>query len=206
MKKLTRLLSLVLALGLIFVSLPQENASAAGLCVNPGGTAGCYATIGAAVNAAAAGDTITVASGTYTENVLINKSLTLSGSGAVIDGNGAGVVVVITANNVTLEGFTIQHSGSDAQTHAGVGLLWAQGCTVRNNTIAHNIHGIALMSASSRRTVFAPTSFSRTERYLEKSTAFKDASGRSANGWAFHCLMRLRSCRAPILSTVTSRS
>ncbi len=147
MKKLTRLLSLVLALGLIFVSLPRENASAAGLCVNPGGTAGCYATIGAAVNAAAAGDTITVASGTYTENVLINKSLTLSGSGAVIDGNGAGVVVVITANNVTLEGFTIQHSGSDAQTHAGVGLLWAQGCTVRNNTIAHNIHGIALMSA-----------------------------------------------------------
>ncbi len=111
MKKLTRLLSLVLALGLIFVSLPRENASAAGLCVNPGGTAGCYATIGAAVNAAAAGDTITVASGTYTENVLINKSLTLSGSGAVIDGNGAGVVVVITANNVTLEGFTIQHSG-----------------------------------------------------------------------------------------------
>ena len=147
MKKLTWLLSLVLVLGLIFGSLPRETVSAAGLCVNPGGTAGCYATIGAAVSAAAAGDTITVAAGTYSENVLVNKSLTLSGNGAVIDGNGAGVVVVITADNVTLEGFTIQHSGSDAQTHAGVGLLWAQGCTVRNNTIHNNVHGIALMSA-----------------------------------------------------------
>ena len=185
MKKLTRLLSLVLALGLIFVSLPQENASAAGLCVNPGGTAGCYATIGAAVNAAAAGDTITVAAGTYHENVLINKSLTLSGNGAVIDGNGAGVVVVITASNVTLEGFTIQHSGTDAQTHAGVGLLWAQGCTVRNNTIHENVHGIALMSAQNNlihnNTIYANTVYGLVlEAYA--STPTMASTGNTVSG------------------------
>lgn len=39
-------------------------ALAATLCVNPGGTKGCHSTIGAAVSAAAAGDTINVASGT----------------------------------------------------------------------------------------------------------------------------------------------
>jgi parallel beta-helix repeat protein len=41
-----------------------------------------YPTIQAAVNAAAPGDTITVRSGTYTEEVVISKDLTLRGAGA----------------------------------------------------------------------------------------------------------------------------
>jgi hypothetical protein len=52
-------------------------ASAATLCVNPGGKAGCTSSIGAAVAAAAPGDIIQVAEGTYKEDVLITKSLSL---------------------------------------------------------------------------------------------------------------------------------
>lgn len=51
------------------------------LCVNPGGTSGCYSTIGAAVKAAAAGDTVNVASGEYAEGVIVNKRLSLVGAG-----------------------------------------------------------------------------------------------------------------------------
>ena len=51
---------------------------AATLCVDAG-KAGCYATIGAAVSAAATGDTIEVAQGTYKEDVIIGKALSLVG-------------------------------------------------------------------------------------------------------------------------------
>ena len=52
-------------------------------CTNPG-----YPTIGAAVAAAVSGDTIRVCDGTYTENVTLNKSLTLLGAQAGVDACG----------------------------------------------------------------------------------------------------------------------
>ncbi len=58
-----------------------QVASAATLCVNPGGSAGCKASINAAVAATSAGDTIRVAAGVYKEDVVITKSLSLVGAG-----------------------------------------------------------------------------------------------------------------------------
>ena len=52
---------------------------AATLCVNPGGTNGCYDSIVIAVAAAAANDTINVAVGTYSEYVVIDKPLSIVG-------------------------------------------------------------------------------------------------------------------------------
>jgi parallel beta-helix repeat protein len=52
-------------------------ASAATLCVNPGGKLGCKSTISAAVAAASPGDIITVAHGTYAEQVTITIPLSL---------------------------------------------------------------------------------------------------------------------------------
>ena len=58
------------------------------LCVNPGGTSGCYPTIGAAVEWARMDylqnkviDTINVAAGIYTEDVMITTPLSLVGAG-----------------------------------------------------------------------------------------------------------------------------
>jgi pectin methylesterase-like acyl-CoA thioesterase len=61
-----------------FLLCSVPSLKAATLCVNPGGTAGCKSTINAAVAAASAGDTIRVAAGTYKEDVVITKSLSLS--------------------------------------------------------------------------------------------------------------------------------
>lgn len=49
------------------------------LCVRPDGMGGCYTTIQAAVDAAVDGDGILIAAETYTENVVITKSLTITG-------------------------------------------------------------------------------------------------------------------------------
>ena len=69
-----------------------------------------YPTIQEAINNAADGDTIFVRSGTYYENVVVDKAVSLTGEnveGTVIDGGGSGSVVMIAANGVNVSGFTI---------------------------------------------------------------------------------------------------
>jgi parallel beta-helix repeat protein len=81
---------------------------------------GNYHTIQDAVNAAISGDTISVAAGTYFENVTIDKVLSLLGPNhdispntdtrateAVVNGKLNGSVFNVGANNVTISGFSI---------------------------------------------------------------------------------------------------
>lgn len=74
-----------------------------------------YASIQAAINAANPGDTICVGPGAYHENVTINKSIQLSGSGynkSIINGQDPGYyTVLISASDVTIEGFLIKGVG-----------------------------------------------------------------------------------------------
>ncbi|MBI1765798.1 MAG: hypothetical protein HYR56_30710 [Acidobacteria bacterium] len=131
---------------------------AAVLCVNPAGTGGCFATIGAAVAAAVAGDTINVAAGTYNEQVNLNKAnLVLRGGQAGVPAcgraGGANESVVthpngavqLNADGVTLDGFTIQ--GTTGGANAGVICAAStSGQRVLNNIIQNNVIGLYLNS------------------------------------------------------------
>src|SRR4051812_20438313 len=69
-------------------------------CVSPGGKNGCAATIGAAVAAAAPNDVIRVGKGTYHENVVVTKSLSLLGDrseNTIVDATGL-------LNGITVDG------------------------------------------------------------------------------------------------------
>ena len=71
-----------------------------------------FPTIQEAVNNANEDDTIFVRNGTYYENVVVNKTISLVGEdmeATVIDANYTGTAVNVTANYVNVTGFTFQH-------------------------------------------------------------------------------------------------
>ncbi len=99
-------------------------AQAATICVNPNKTS-CEDTIQDAVDAAAAGDTISVAPGVYFENVVIpagKNGLTIRGGrSAILDPGDDGMAttpntgegITIGSNDVTIRGITIRNGDDD---------------------------------------------------------------------------------------------
>jgi parallel beta-helix repeat protein len=122
--------------------LSAGAANAKTLCVNPGGTSGCSATIGAAVTAAAAGDTVNVGAGEYSEDVVIKKSLSLIGAGTastVINAHGLANGVYVDGldapglSHVQVTGFTIVNAN-----YEGVLITNASYVVIANNHVADN--------------------------------------------------------------------
>ncbi len=73
-----------------------------------------YPTIQEAINAANPRDTIFVSSGTYYEQLVVDKAISLIGENrdtTVIDTDRSATVVRVNANNVTISNLTIQNSG-----------------------------------------------------------------------------------------------
>lgn len=103
-----------------------------------------------AIDVASSGDIIFVYAGTYYENIVVNKSLTIIGEDrdfTIIDGAKNGTVAFIKANSVTLEGFTIKNSGS--YPYVGVHVdRYFFGNLISNNKIMNNSEGISVYSSS----------------------------------------------------------
>ncbi len=126
-----------------------------------------YPTIQAAVNAAPAGGTVRVAAGTYDELVTVAKPLTVLGAQAGVDarassrGKGEAIVdgyalsstsrssaFVITANDVTVDGFTMQGQTSSV---LGAGIVLAPsiaGTHVLDDIVRNNVVGLYLSNDS----------------------------------------------------------
>ena len=108
-----------------------------------------YSTIGAAVKAASAGDTVYVKSGVYNENVLVDKQLTLEGqsrSNTTILGSGGSTptaVLILSADNVKVMGFTLESRKYSKTAMTAYG-IWvdADNCTITGNIVDHTYTGI----------------------------------------------------------------
>lgn len=180
LKKLAVLstLSLTLVLGIMVFGGRRAQAASTWYVSptgTPSGTSGgsctspSFNTITLAVVAASNGDTIQVCAGTYNENVIIPKTLTLNGaqvgtdargrSGAesIING-GVGANITITADGVTVDGFTLNGPVSSG-TAAIVMQTGNTGETIQNNII--NNPGRAA-SITTSNTTFSKNSVNNT--------------------------------------------
>jgi parallel beta-helix repeat protein len=97
-----------------------------------------FPTIQEAIDAAQNGSTILVNSGIYYEHVIVNKTLRLLGAdkeNTIIDGSNDGSVIVITADNVLVDGFTLRNSSRGLN---GLRLVSSTGSIIRGNVITLN--------------------------------------------------------------------
>jgi len=138
------------------------------------GSQGQYKTIQQAVNAANAGDIIRVAPGTYTENVVVSKSLTIiaaSGRPTVTATTSSQNVITVTGPDVRIEGFTLTgglngvHVSNTSRctvvnvvannnARAGVYLAQSVNNVISNCNLANNGYGVYADHASNNQIAF----------------------------------------------------
>jgi parallel beta-helix repeat protein len=137
---------------LIVVGTSLTTALAATICVNPGGTSGCFSKIDDAVAAAARNDTIQVAAGLYAEDVVIGKPLSLVGAGqgaTIINAKGLANGIYIDGldnpglSNVTVIGFTVVNANFE-----GILVTNASNVTIASNRVVSNDQSLNISSAT----------------------------------------------------------
>lgn len=92
-------------------ALPMGASAQTTITVGP---TSAYKTIQSALNAASAGDIIIVNSGTYYENVAVDKAVTIraaSGATPIVDARSKYPAFRVHANNVRIEGMTVRNAG-----------------------------------------------------------------------------------------------
>ena len=143
-------------IGLGVLSLfAASSLTAATLCVNPGGKSGCKSSISAAVAAASPRDTIQVAQGTYKEDVVITKSLSLvaqRNAQPVIDAtglpngifvNGLSTAPTPGVADVLISGFKIEDANFE-----GILVVSASDVTILDNHVLDNDQSVDLADST----------------------------------------------------------
>ena len=149
------------------------------------------------MDAATPSATITVDAGTYNEQVFLTKSLTIKGAKAGVDArtrattgetimggisaNGAQTgSFFVTADNVTIDGFTVQGETNKSTTR-GAGIVIypnVSGTHVFNNILQNNVAGLFLANASS------------TNAAVIQHNLFKNNNNAGVNGGPRHLQRR----------------
>lgn len=107
--------------------------------------------IGAAIEAAKAGDRILVNGGFYKEGkIFVDKTVELIGRDfPILDGQNKTEIITVTANGVHIEGFQIQNVGSSyTEDRAGIRLRRVKNFSIKNNKLLNTFFGIYLEHSS----------------------------------------------------------
>jgi parallel beta-helix repeat protein len=132
-----------------FITFESEVVNATTIYVGTGAGNDTTSIQDAIDNFANPGDTVFVFSGTYIENVIVNKTINLTGENpltTIIQGDNSGSVVRIDADWVNITRFKLL--GSGFETEAGIGLFNVQNCIINDNNMSSNAYGVYLKSSS----------------------------------------------------------
>jgi parallel beta-helix repeat protein len=137
-------------LGILIVQdfISEKNPTASTIIVGPDQT---YKKIQDAINDSSDGGTVEVWAGTYYENIIVNKSISIKGNSSInttIDGGNIGTVLGITADNVLITGLKIINSGSGPFPQAGIMLDNVINITIEFNEVTSNDYGIYLKNSN----------------------------------------------------------
>jgi nitrous oxidase accessory protein len=98
---------------------------------------------------ASPGDTVIITEGEYLENLIIDKPLVIKGINyPTIRGQFTGHVILIQANNTTIEGLTISECGTRLMEDFACIRVEADSVTLHNNIIIKPLHGIYVKGGS----------------------------------------------------------
>jgi nitrous oxidase accessory protein len=132
-------------LAALAAGLLLQQQVAAGTRIEPGRP------LQAAIDAAAAADTLILATGRYRGPITIGKRLTLTGeAGAEVVGDGNGRVITVTAPDVTIRGLTVTGSGLTLE-GMDAGIFLEKGATrarVEGNHMVDNLVGVFIHGAA----------------------------------------------------------
>jgi parallel beta-helix repeat protein len=148
------------------------------------------APIQAVVGAADAGDAIYVHGGNYSENVNVNKTLTLEGEGAdvvtVTAANFNDNLFKVTMDYVNISGFTVTRATGSYK--AGIRLdNGVDHCNISDNNVSNNFYGICLES-SSNNTLDNNTASNNHCGIRMVSSNSNNLTGNTANSNSYHCI------------------
>ncbi len=136
--------------------------------------------VAAAIDRAAAGDTVLVYKGHYRVHQLtIRKPLSLLGVGRpVLDGGGRGNILLVAADCVHIRGFVIRDTGvAQMDDPAGIKFFDATHCIVEDNELEHTFFGIH----------FSNSSYNRVRNNKLKTNALKEfQTGNGIHLWKCH--------------------
>jgi len=110
-----------------------------------------FPSIQQAIDAAEPGSTVYVRAGTYVENLIVNKSITLKGEekeSTIVSGNG-NTVIQLEADNITVENLTIRDGGFSYNTNSGVISIGHSNNSILNDIFLDNLVSIYLNQSNS---------------------------------------------------------
>ena len=125
-----------------------------------------FPSIQQAINAAQPGSTVYVKAGTYVENLIVNKSITLMGEAeesTIISGNGS-TVIQLEADDITVENLTIRDGGFTYNTNSGVISTGHSNNSILNDIFLNELVSIYL-NDSNNNTIAGNTIVGATQWY-----------------------------------------